>query len=223
MSAWVSGFRESRRDSRRSHPVLVALAAVVLVLVGVNQLHGLLPSLHNPFATRTVDRSQPVLLKSLTDLRTYEASQANLQVVVDLKDETSYVPSFLKGKETLFVAAGSVSAGVDFSHLDSSSMVITKDHKGITITLPHATLGETVVDPDNSYVASQHKGLLDRVGSLVGSSGSDAKLYQTAKSKMAAQAAGDPSITQRAEDNTRAMLATMLASLDFTQVTVDFA
>jgi hypothetical protein len=224
MSAWVSGYRELRRDSRggSSHRLLSTTAIIVLLIFGASQLHNLLPSIHNPFSTTTTDRSGPVLLKSLTDLHTYDAAQANLQVVVDLKDETAYVPSFLKGKETLFVAAGSVQAGVDFSALDTSSMVIGKDHHTIAITLPHARLGETTVDPDQSYVASRQSGLLDHLGQVFSSGGSDAKLYQTAKAKIAAQAAGDPSIIQRAEDNTRSMLGTLLASLGYTQVTVTF-
>src|SRR4051794_30618600 len=135
MSAWVSGFREVRRDTRRSHPLLVALAAVVLVLVGVNQLHGLLPSLSNPFATHTTDRSQPVLIKSLVDLNTFTAVQANEQVLVDIKKKTAHVPSFIAGEDTLLAAQGSVSAGVDFSGLDASTVVVAAD-KGVTISLP---------------------------------------------------------------------------------------
>ena len=221
MSAWVSGFREVRRDTRRGHPVLVALAAIVLALVGVNQLHGLLPSLANPFATHTTDRSQPVLIKSLVDLNTFTAVQANEQVFVDLKDKTDYVPSFISGQETLFAAQGSVTAGVDFSHLDANSVVVAADHS-VTISLPLPTLGDAVVDPDHSYVASQHKGLLNRVGSLVGSSGSDAKLYQTAKAKIAAAAAADPTIIDNAETNTCAMLTSMLTPLGFPNATITF-
>jgi hypothetical protein len=227
MSAWVSGFREVRRDTaprpvRRSRGLLTTAVVVLLALFGASQLHNLLPSLHNPFATTTVDRSGPVLLKSLTDLHSYDAAQANLQVVVDLKDETAYVPSFLKGKETLFVAAGSVQAGVDFSNLDASAMVLGADHHTIAITLPHATLGDATVDPDQSRVVSQQKGLFDRMGSLFGSSGSDASLYQLAKAKIAAAAAGDSTIITRAETNTRSMLGTLLASLGYTSVSVSF-
>jgi hypothetical protein len=226
MSAWVSGFREVRPDAaarpvRGSHRLLTTTAVVVLLIFGASQLHNLLPSLHNPFASTTVDRSGPVLLKSLTDLHTYDAAQANLTEFVDLKHETAYVPSFLKGKETQFLAVGSVQAGVDFSNLDTSSMVLGKDHT-IAITLPHATLGDATVDPDQSRVVSQQKGLFDRVGSLFGSSGSDASLYQLAKAKIAAAAAGDSTIITRAETNTRSMLGTLLASLGYTSVSVSF-
>ncbi|MDX6244303.1 MAG: hypothetical protein QOE76_2026 [Frankiales bacterium] len=227
MSAWVSGFREVRRDTRSrggsSHRLLSATAIVVLLIFGASQLHNLLPSLHNPFATKTVDRSGPVLLKSLTDLHTYDAAQANLTEFVDLKKETAYVPSILMGKETQFLAVGSVQAGVDFSNLDTSSMVLSKDHHSVAITLPHARLGDVTVDPDQSRVVSQQKGLFDRVGSLFGSSGSDAALYQLAKAKIAAAAAGDPTILAQAEKNTRSMLGTLLASLGYTSVSVSYA
>jgi hypothetical protein len=72
-------------------------------------------------------------------------------------------------------------------------------------------------------VVSQQKGVLDRVGSLFGSSGTDASLYQSAKAKIAAAAAGDPTILSQAETNTRAMLSTLLASLGYTNVSVSFA
>lgn len=226
MSAWVPSFREVRRETanrpRSSHRLLSALAFVVLLIVGASQLHNVLPSISNPFAGRTVDRSGPVLLKSLTDLNTYQAARADLQVVVDLRHEHSYVPSMLLGKKTLFVAVGSVDAGVDFSHLDTSSMVLSKDHHAVAITLPHARLGETTIDVDKSYVADRQSGLLDDVGAVFGSAGSDAQLYQSAKAKITAQAAGDTDITARAEQNTRAMLGTLLASLGYTQVTVTF-
>ena len=202
--------------------MLSAVAVIVLLIVGAGQLHKLLPSIHNPFVSTTVDRSGPVLLKSLNNLNTYDAAQANLQVPVDLKSETAYVPSFLLGKEETLMAAGSVEAGVDFSHLDASSVIVDKAHHTVSITLPHATLGEATVDPDHSYPLDSHEGLLDHIGNVFSSGGSDTKLYQAAKAKIAAQAAADPTILQRAEDNTRAMLDTLLVSLGYPDPSVSF-
>ena len=59
--------REAPRQPRRSRLwALVALLALVVALLTVGRLADLRlwPSLHNPFAARTVDRSQPVLLRS---------------------------------------------------------------------------------------------------------------------------------------------------------------
>ena len=90
-------------------------AAVALILL----LPALIPAL-NPFKEETVDRSGPVLLKSLENLSEYRASSANLQVVVDVEKDTNLVPSFIKGERTLFVAAGNVDAAVDFGGLGKS-------------------------------------------------------------------------------------------------------
>jgi len=227
MSAWVSGFREVRRDTaprpvRRSRGLLTTAVVVLLALFGASQLHNLLPSLHNPFATTTVDRSGPVLLKSLTDLHTYSAAQGTYSELVDLKKEHAYIPSFLAGEHKQFLAVGSVEAGVDFSGLGSSSMVISKDHKTISITLPAATLGTASLDMNNSKVISDSKGAADRLGSLLGSSGDDSKVYAAGQDKITASAAADDSLITKAETNTRAMLGTLLASLGYTSVSVTF-
>ena len=70
---------------RRSRVRLVAGIMLVLVLaVAVAGLTGLRlwPSFPNPFATRRVDRSPPVLLKAIEDLAVYKAAKGNFQVVV---------------------------------------------------------------------------------------------------------------------------------------------
>src|SRR5829696_2131022 len=98
---------------RRSRVQLVAGILLALVLfVAVAGLSGLRlwPSFPNPFATRQVDRSQPVLLKAIEDLAVYKAAKGNFQVVVDLEESTRGVPLALKGQRTLFVAGGSVDA-----------------------------------------------------------------------------------------------------------------
>src|SRR5215210_4532784 len=106
------------RRARRRSPAgpLALLAAGAALLVG---LPALVPAL-NPFKEETVDRSQPVLLKSLEDLSEYRAASANLQVVVDVERDTAHLPFFIKGERTLFVAAGSVDAAVDFGRLGKS-------------------------------------------------------------------------------------------------------
>ena len=92
-------FRRVRR--RLSGPLLLVVAVAALLVL----LPTLIPAL-NPFKEETVDRSGPVLLKSLENLSEYRAASANMQVVVDVEQDTDLVPSFIKGERTLFVAAG---------------------------------------------------------------------------------------------------------------------
>jgi Protein of unknown function (DUF4230) len=210
---------------RRSRVRLVAaiLGALVLI-VAVAGLSGLRlwPSFPNPFATRQVDRSPPVLLKAIEDLAVYKAATGNFQVVVDLEESTRGVPLLIKGQRTLFVAGGSVDAEVDFSGLKDGAIKVSPDGQRVDITLPRARLTPARVDPDQSRVFSRERGLLDRLGSVLSDNPtSERELYRLAQAKMQA-AAAQSDLQARAEQNTRAMLQSMLRSLGYREVTVTF-
>ena len=210
---------------RRSRVRLVAaiLGALVLI-VAVAGLSGLRlwPSFPNPFATRQVDRSPPVLLKAIEDLAVYKAATGNFQVVVDLEESTRGVPLLIKGQRTLFVAGGSVDAEVDFSGLKDGAIKVSPDGQRVDITLPRARLTPARVDPDQSRVFSRKRGLLDRLGSVLSDNPtSERELYRLAQAKMQA-AAAQSDLQARAEQNTRAMLQSMLRSLGYREVTVTF-
>ena len=210
---------------RRSRVRLVAAILLVLVLfVAVAGLSGLRlwSSFPNPFATRQVDRSQPVLLKAIEDLAVYKAASGNFQVVVDLEESSRGIPLLIKGQRTLFVAGGSVDAEVDFSGLKGDAIKVSPDGQRVEITLPRARLTPARVDPDQSRVFSRERGLLDRLGSVLSDNPtSERELYQLAQAKMRA-AAAQSDLVARAEQNTRAMLVTMLRSLGYREVTVTF-
>src|SRR5829696_1421760 len=100
--------------TRRGPRALLILASLaILAVVAAFLLAGPL----NPFGTDTKDRTQPVLIKSLENLSDYHAATANMQVVVDVEEHARLLPSFIKGERTLFVAAGTVDAAVDFRGL----------------------------------------------------------------------------------------------------------
>ena len=139
-----------------SWPALV-LAAVVAVLLVTGPL--------NPFGTDTKDRSQPVLLKSLENLSDYHAATANMQVVVDVEQDARLLPSFIKGERTLFVAAGTVDAAVDFRGLsrDPDAVQGLRRPPRVKLTLPAPKLLEPRLDPDRTRVYDRDRGVLDRV------------------------------------------------------------
>jgi hypothetical protein len=210
------------RRSRFGKIMAVGLA-LVAVLLAAGHLGGLLPSLPNPFGSRTVDRSQPPLLKSLEDLSRYQAATANLQVIVDSEKDAKYLPAVIRGERTVFVAAGSVDATVDFSTLDERSIQVSEDRRSATITLPEPAFSPPRIDPKESQVVSRQRGLLDRLGSIFSSTPtSDRPLLLAAQQKMAA-AAEASDLRPRAEQNTRHMLEGMLRALGYTSVTVNFA
>ena len=207
--------------ARLSRP-LVLVAAVIALLIA---LPALIPAL-NPFKEETVDRSGPVLLKSLQDLNEYRAASANLQVVVDVEQDTDLVPSWIKGERTLFVAAGSVDAAVDFRALGKSpgALQVNDDRSAVAVTLPPAHLTDARLDQERSRIYDRDRGVLDRVGDALSDDGGadQQQLYVLAERKLADAAAADPQILQRAEENTRSMLEGMMRGLGFERVTVRF-
>jgi hypothetical protein len=200
---------------------IVVLLALLLAVSRLTDLR-LWPSLPNPFASREVDRSQPVLLKSIENLKVYKAASGNFQVLVDLEQSARGIPLVIKGERTLFVAAGSVDAEVDFSTIGSGAIEVSADGRSARITLPRAHLTRARIDSDRSYVFSRERGLLDRLGSVLSDNPtSERRLSQLAEDRLEA-AATQSGLVERAEQNTRAMLQSMLRSLGYRDVTVTF-
>jgi len=211
--------------SGRGRTVIVALLAVAAVSLGADRfdLSRLLPSVRNPFASRTVERSQAPLRKSLEDLSRYQAATAQLSVIIDSEKDARLLPSFLRGERTIFTAAGSVDATVDFSGIGDRAISVSEDRRSVTLTLPAPRLSDARIDPDQSRVVSRQRGLFDRVGSAFSDNPSDDhSLYSAAQNKMNAAAAHDTELVSRAETNTRRMLETMLRTLGYSTVTVGF-
>lgn len=210
-----------RRDGRVIRTATTAALAALLVL-GVGRVADLMPSLSNPFASETVDRSAPAVLHALEDVSQYRAASANYSVIVDLEKDTGWVPSFISGERTIFSAAGSVDASVDFSGLDESSITLEGDT--VSVRLPRPELGEPVVDPARSRVVSRQRGALDRLGSVfVDSPTAERSLYLAAEQKFAAAAEADNALTARAATNTRQLLDRLLRPLGFSKVAVTFS
>ena len=201
---------------------VLALAVIAALVVLVVALVGAVGSL-NPFAEDTKDRSGPALLKSLEDLSEYRAASANLQIVVDVEQDNTLLPAFLRGERTLFVAAGTVDAAVDFSGLSKDGVKVSDDRRSVAITLPAATLTEARLDPSRSRVYDRDRGLFNRVEDLFADNPADEQpLYELATRKLTEAAKADPELRKRAQENTQRMLEGMMRGLGFERVTVRF-
>jgi hypothetical protein len=211
--------RQGRSWVIRAVGAVVAVLALLLVLAAVH----LLPQLRNPFATTTTITSGPVLLKSITPLSRYEAASGNFQVVVDLSEHTSFIPSFIAGSETLFIGDGAVIAYVDFSKLNSSSITVSQSRSTVTIRLPAAQLEPAVLNVSQSYVFAEQQGLFNRVASFfAGNPNSQQAVYIAAQQHIEAAARRSPLLAD-ARQNTQAMLTGMLGALGFHHITVKWA
>jgi hypothetical protein len=190
-----------------------AVGIVVVIVAAVLFLVSKLPAL-NPFRTEEIDRSQPALLQSVRDLSEYHAAEGNFQVVVDLEKDVSWVPDVIAGSRTLFVAAGSVDAYVDFGDLTEKQLTVDTEKHTVAVHLPEAKLDKPSLDQKKTYLYSQERGVWDRVSSLF-ESDDQQEFYVLAEQKLAA-AAKDAGLTARAEKNTRTMLTGMFKSLGYT-------
>lgn len=195
--------------------VFISVLAALLLLK-------ILPDSLNPFATRTIDRSQPPVLRSIEDIGEYRASTANLQLVLDLEHDTRFVPDFIKGERVLFVAAGRVDAGVDFSALGADAVSVSDDRRSVRVRLPPPRLYDPEVDHDNTSIVSRERGVLDRIGSVFSDPGDEQEMYKLADQRLREAAAADPQVLEQARTNTRAMLTALLQSLGFTDITIEF-
>lgn len=203
----------------RRLPMMVGALALVLVLGGVigwrigGSGFGFGPE------TTTVDRSQPPVLQSIQDISEFHAAVGNFEVVLDIEKDVEWLPDFIAGERSLFVAAGTVDAYVDFSGLTESDVTLSADGTSVEIRLPEAQLAAPNLDQDRTYLFSQERGVIDRLGDAF-STQDQQELYKLAEAKLAS-AAQNSKLRDQAEDNTRAMLIGMLAALDLTVTFVD--
>jgi predicted ester cyclase len=202
--------------------ILVGTIGVIIALVFGLKAVDLWPNIKNPFATQKTDRSGPVLLESIQDLSRYVAAEGNFQVLVDLQENKSFIPDIIFNQRTLFVGVGSVDAYVDFSSLNEGAIVVSPDGKTVDMTLPAPQLEKPSLDTEKSYVFAEERGLVNRVGDLVGNDpNKQQQLYQLAEQKIA-DAARDSELRSRAEKNTKLMLESLLKGLGFERVNITF-
>ncbi|MEU7529243.1 DUF4230 domain-containing protein [Saccharothrix sp. NPDC042600] len=182
--------------------VVVAVVALVGVFVVVPR-----------FGTDTVDRSGPAVLQALRDLSQFHAAAGEYQVVLDIEHDVRYVPAVLAGQRTLFVAAGTVNAYVEFGSLAEDAMKVSPEHKTVELTLPAPVLDKPNLHQERSYVFAQERGLVDRLAALVETR--DQQPFYVAAEQKIADAARESGLTDRAEENTRKMLTGMLQALGY--------
>ena len=188
----------------------------------VDRVADVFPDFDNPFAEETIDRTGPAVLKSIRDIGEYRAASGDFEVIVDLEQDTT-LPDELLGERTLFVAAGSVDAGVNLGAVDEEAVEVSDDRRSATITLPPARLFEPEVDQSRSYVYERDRGLFNRIGDFFSDGGeSQREVTLLAEEKLREAAQRGAGLVPRAEENTREMLTSLLTALGFTEVEIRF-
>lgn len=204
--------------------LLAAVLVLALVLLGASQVPGMIGdqvsralSAANPFETTTTDRTGDPVLLSLEELSDFRAASAYLEVVVDVEDDTGFVPDFISGERVIYVGKGNVDAFVDFSDLDGDRVTVSDDGESVTVTLPAPRAAEPALDLEESYVADADAGLIERFRG--------SELEREAQLEAAArlgQVAGEGELLDLARSSTTDTLEALLGSLGFTEVIVEF-
>jgi hypothetical protein len=211
-----------RRDRIPTGPVALGLVLLFGFLV-VGWVKDLVPDFANPFQEETVDRTGPAVLKSIQNLRDFRAASGHFEVIVDVEKDTRFLPDKIKGERVLFVAVGEVDAGVDFTGIEEGAIDVSADRRSVTLDLPAATFRDPHLDLGRSYVYDRDRGVVDRIQGFFGDdTGDEGRLYRLAEEKLAAAAADNAGLLDRAERNTRTMLVGLLRGLGFTRVEVRF-
>ena len=209
-----------RRHSATTLRVAAGVLVAGLVFAGADRALGLIPSFDNPLQERVVETQRPALMTALSDLSDYHAAQGAFQVVVDLEKDTPYVPGFVKGERTTYLANGTVDGVVDFRGLSDAAVQV--QGQSVVITLPPPRLAEPSLDLGSSRVVARDRGLVDRVsGALSDDPTSEREVALLAERRLA-DAAAQSDVLVRAQDNTRALLTGLAQSFGYADVTVRF-
>lgn len=218
----MSMTRERSRGAGRAFVAVLVSVAVVAGVVLVGSDRGWLPELSNPFREEVTDRSQPALLRSVRNLSRFVAASGDFQVIIDVEQNRRFIPDVIVGQRTLFVAAGTVDAYVEFGGLAEDAIEVGAGRDAVTVTLPEPQLAPPNLDHERSYLYAQERGVANRISDFFRVNPEQQQQVLRLAEQRITEAAEQSELRDRAAENTRRMLEGMLASLGFTQVTVVF-
>lgn len=160
----------------------------------------------------------PTALTAVRRLARLETAQFNLERVIDLKDQQKRLMGTIETQDAiLLVAAGTVSAGIDFTQMEESSAHVDWSKKAIVITLPPASVFSVALDEKRTYVHTRKTGVLaTRRESLETEARREAE-------RGFLEAAQNQQLLSIAEANAEKTVHSLLESLGFERVEIHFA
>jgi hypothetical protein len=159
----------------------------------------------------------PAVIASIHRLQRLETVNYSMDKIVEGAKENTYLPDFLAGDRLLLVVHGQVIAGVDLGKLKPQDVTIDESAKVRTVhvKMPDPEIFVTTLDNAGTHVYSRATGLLVPEDSNLESETRE-KAIEEVK-----QAALDGGILNKARDNARETLTTLLQGLGFQQITVN--
>lgn len=160
----------------------------------------------------------PTVISEVRELARLEGVSYHIERVVDLKDEQTHLFGLVAADDAiLLVASGDVVAGVDLGRLVPSDVTIASDRRSVTLRLPPAEVFSARLDNARTYVHSRKTDLLAQRGETL-----ETRARQAAEQTLRA-AAEDSGILRRARESVARTVTSLVRSLGFENVQVDFA
>jgi len=162
--------------------------------------------------TRT-DLSQPTVVDRIQRLQRLETVVYTMDKIVTGEKQSALLPNFLAGDRLLLLVHGEVIAGMDFQTLRKSDVEIIG--KTIHIRLPQAQVLVTRLDSSKTHVYSRQTGLLVPTDPNL-----ETQVRQEAEEELRRSALAD-GILQKAQENARATVMTLMQSMGFADVQLE--
>jgi hypothetical protein len=203
-----------------SQPIALALILVGLAgALGVGLIVGRCSSKPpTPAVTSaTVLKPTPNVITAIRDLARLESAEFQIERVIDLTDKQTRFFGLLETKDALLlVASGSVVAGVDLSELKDSDVMIDPKTRLVRVRLPRPKILSSRIDNERTYVHTRRTDVLaERRESL------ETRARQEAERSIV-EAAKQGGILGRAEQNSRRTIQSLVHSLGYDSIDVQF-
>lgn len=204
-------------ETPRPRPsILGCLSVFVALAIGAVGARVLAPDPAPP-EPELVVRATPSVVLAVSDLARLETARFHMERVIDLRDRQSTLFGLVDAEDALLlVAAADVSAGVDLTRMTDGDVVVDPDRMSATLTLPAPEIFDAHLDEERTYVHSRNTDALAERG---------AQLESRARREAAQslrRAALDAGILERARDNARSAITTLVTALGYDEVIIRF-
>jgi len=167
--------------------------------------------------TTTVVRGSSPVVTAIRDLATLETASYHMERVIDLRDKQSHLFGLFESQDAvLLVAAADIVAGIDLSGMRDGDIVFDSVRHTARVTLPPPVILSAHLDNTRTYV---HTRITDPLARRAEQLETRARLEAEQTLRDAAIEAG---ILQRARNNGARTIQTLVQSLGFTEVRVEF-
>lgn len=203
----------------------VSIAALVVALMIWNPLGGLSEKL---FGGEDKVSSAGVTLMQLKQTTQLKAATGSYSVPVFLENENRSIlgrtlPNALSGERVVAIYQGSVDATIDLSQLAEGDLKVNQDTNTLTITVPAPVLSEPNLDEEKSKVVAHTRGVLPRLGDVLGNAPLEAREKLDAEAVTSIRTAAEESgLRQSAKAQGRSFLTALGRSLGYSNVTVEY-